>query len=95
MTGHAPHGSFGKHLLERADQNDSCVARHLIYKVHQGLSDVRQMLKELPSKQVVLVHAPKLQTDLVRDELIRAGNRGCEGPARKVHSLEPGATLEV
>ncbi len=95
LTGHAPHGSFGKHLLERADQNDSCVARHLIYKVHQGLSDVRQMLKELPSKQVVLVHAPKLQTDLVRDELIRAGNRGCESPARKVHSLEPGATLEV
>ncbi len=83
LTGHPPHGSFGKHLLERADENKNCVARHLIYKVHQGLSDVRQLLKELPSKQVVLVHAPKLQTDLVRDELIKEGNSGSEGPPEK------------
>ncbi|SEK09938.1 MBL fold metallo-hydrolase [Paenibacillus polymyxa] len=95
LTGHASNGSFGKHLLERADANDICIARHLIYKVHQGLSDVRQMLKEMPSKQVVLVHAPKLQTDLVRDELIREGNNEHGGPAREVHSLEPGATIEV
>ncbi|MEB4784020.1 MBL fold metallo-hydrolase [Paenibacillus jamilae] len=95
LTGHASNGSFGKHLLERADANDICIARHLIYKVHQGLSDVRQMLKEMPSKQIVLVHAPKLQTDLVRDELIREGNNEHGGPAREVHSLEPGATIEV
>lgn len=95
LTGHAPQGSFGKQLLERVDPNDNCIAQHLIYKVHQGLSDVRQMLKELPSKQVVLVHAPKLQTDLVRDELIREGSSGCESPVRKVHSLVPGAILEV
>ncbi|QDY85020.1 MBL fold metallo-hydrolase [Paenibacillus polymyxa] len=95
LTGHASNGSFGKHLLECTDSNDICIARHLIYKVHQGLSDVRQMIKNVPSKQVVLVHAPKLQTDLVRDELIREGNHGHGGPAREVHSLEPGATIEV
>ncbi|PNQ83200.1 MBL fold metallo-hydrolase [Paenibacillus polymyxa] len=95
LTGHASNGSFGKQLLERADSSDICIARHLIYKVHQGLSDVRQMVKGLPSKQVVLVHAPKLQTDLVRDELIREGSNEHGGPAREVHSLEPGATIEV
>ncbi|MGG4221534.1 MBL fold metallo-hydrolase [Paenibacillus jamilae] len=95
LTGHASNGSFGKQLLERADSNDICIARHLIYKVHQGLLDVRRMLKEMPSKQVVLVHAPKLQTDLVRDELIKEGNNRHGGPAREVHSLEPGTMIEV
>ncbi|AET58390.1 metal-dependent RNase, consists of a metallo-beta-lactamase domain and an RNA-binding KH domain [Paenibacillus terrae HPL-003] len=103
LTGHASSGSFGKHLLDctnqktgqKTDQNDCCIVRHLIYKVHQGVSDVRQMLKELPGKQVVLVHAPKPQTDLVRDELIREGWTEHESSVKAIHSLEPGAALNV
>ncbi|TKH45402.1 MBL fold metallo-hydrolase [Paenibacillus terrae] len=95
LTGHASSGSFGKHLLERGDQDDCCIVRHLIYKVHQGISDVRQMLKVLPGKQVVLVHAPKPQTDLVRGELIREGWTEHESSVKAIHSLEPGAMLNV
>jgi Cft2 family RNA processing exonuclease len=95
LTGHASSGSFGKSLLESADQSDTCTVRHMIYKVHQGLPDVRRMLEELPSAQIVLVHAPKPQTDLVRDELIREGWTGHEGSVRAIHSLEPGVTLIV
>ncbi|WP_025683188.1 MBL fold metallo-hydrolase [Paenibacillus maysiensis] len=103
LTGHASSGSFGKHLLDctnqktgqKTDRNDRCIVQHLIYKVHQGISDVRLMLKELPGKQVVLVHAPKPQTDLVRDELIREGWTEHESSVKVIHSLEPGAMLNV
>ncbi|ASR50040.1 MBL fold metallo-hydrolase [Paenibacillus kribbensis] len=99
LTGHASRGSFGKYLLDctnqKTDQKDRCVVRHLIYKVHQGVVDVRHMLKRLPSKQVVLVHAPKSQTDLVCDELIREGWTRHEGPVKAIYSLEPGAMLKV
>ncbi|WP_025719744.1 MBL fold metallo-hydrolase [Paenibacillus sp. 1-18] len=100
LTGHASRGSFGKHLLDctsqKTDQKDRCTVRHVIYKVHQGVSDVKHMLERLPSKQVVLVHAPKSHTDLVYDELIKEGwiERG-EGAVKAIYSLEPGATLKV
>ena len=45
------------------------------------------MLNEVPSRQAVLVHAPKGETDLVVARLLDEGHKG-------LHSLQPGAELK-
>lgn len=95
LTGHTASGSFGQHLLGRSGQKDVCSVWHRVYKLHQGLPDVRRMLVVLPSKQVVLVHAAKPQTDLVCNELIKEGWAGHRNLLKAIHSLEPEATLTV
>lgn len=57
-------------------------------KVHQGLPDVRLMLDQAPSRQTLLVHAPKAVTDRVLERLRAEDRTG-------LYSLQPGAELDI
>lgn len=76
ITGHASKGTFARDRLEEERQAGRCRVEHFFYKVHQGIGDVRQMLKEVPAGSTVLVHAPKSQTDRVRERLAEEGYKG-------------------
>lgn len=88
LTGHTARGSFARKILDEETMAPECSIQHICYKVHQGLLDVSMMLNEVPSKQVVLVHAPKEETDLVVARLLGEGHKG-------LHSLQPGAELNL
>lgn len=88
LTGHTARGSFARKLLEEGTLSSGCLVQHICYKVHQGLPDVGIMLNEVPSRQAVLVHAPKEETDLVVARLLDEGYEG-------LHSMEPGAELDI
>ncbi|RUT45319.1 MBL fold metallo-hydrolase [Paenibacillus anaericanus] len=88
LTGHTARGSFARKILDEETNVSECSVQHICYKVHQGLLDVSMMLNEVPSKQVVLVHAPKEETDLVVARLLGEGHKG-------LHSLHPGAELNL
>jgi Cft2 family RNA processing exonuclease len=88
LTGHTPRGSFARQLLDEGTMTSGCRVQHICYKVHQGLPDVSQMLNEVPSRQAVLVHAPKEETDLVVSRLLDEGYHG-------LYSLEPGGELNI
>lgn len=90
FTGHLAAGSFGHTLLKQSElkipSDVLCKVSHLRYKVHQGLPDIRQMLKSVPSRHTVLVHAPKAHIDHATSILEEEGFEG-------LHSLLPGNTL--
>ncbi|ANS77337.1 hypothetical protein AWM70_19210 [Paenibacillus yonginensis] len=86
ITGHAARHTFARNILEGGIKEVLCMVRHIRYKVHQGLPDVRKMLHEAPAVQTLLVHASKPKTDEVRRVLQGEGHQG-------VYSLRPGAEL--
>lgn len=85
LTGHTYKDTFGSRLL-KGELGSGCTVKRITYKVHQGLEDVRVMLRSMPARQTLLVHAPREETNLVRDELEGTGFSG-------IYSLEPGMTL--
>jgi len=88
LSGHLAKESFASRLLEKSTQSSpGCTVQHIRYKVHQGLQDVRNMLREVPSRHTVLVHAPKAETDQVVETLSHEGKSG-------LYSLMPGAVLD-
>ncbi|GGA47228.1 MBL fold metallo-hydrolase [Paenibacillus physcomitrellae] len=86
ITGHAARHTFAQNILEGGMEEARCKFFNIRYKVHQGLSDVREMLREVPAEQTVLVHASKPKTDEVCEVLAGEGYR-------RIHSLKPGAEL--
>lgn len=91
ITGHVAAGTFGYKLLHEPGQHGVCEVLKLRYKVHQGLEDVQRMLKSLPVRHAVLVHAAKPETDKLREALIQGGQlTGCT-----LHSMGPGETLDL
>ncbi|MFD2878712.1 MBL fold metallo-hydrolase [Paenibacillus rhizoplanae] len=91
ITGHVAAGTFGYKLLHEPGQHGVCEVLKLRYKVHQGREDVQRMLKSLPVRHAVLVHAAKPETDKLRDALIQGGQlTGCT-----LHSMAPGETLDL
>lgn len=88
LTGHASRGTFARKLLDRQVPDMRCRSEHHIYKVHQGLDDVRVMLKEAPASKTVLVHAPEANTRSVCEVLRNEGILGLQ-------SLRPGMTIMI
>ncbi len=90
FTGHLAAGSFGQTLLQQSEleipSDVLCKVSRIRYKVHQGLPDIRQMLRSVPSRRTVLVHAPKPHIDHVISILEGEGFKG-------LYSLLPGSTL--
>ncbi|MBU2703549.1 putative metal-dependent RNase [Sporomusaceae bacterium BoRhaA] len=84
FTGHLPAGSQGQQLLSPGNLQGT--AQLISYKVHQGLSDLRQMLNQLPSRQTVLVHTNKPTTDLICAKLSQENYS-------HLYSLSPGEYL--
>lgn len=66
LTGHVSQGTFGQRLLEHPASYGACAVTKIRYKVHQGLTDVRQMITGVPARHTVLVHAEKEETDLLQ-----------------------------
>ncbi|WP_018888093.1 MBL fold metallo-hydrolase [Paenibacillus massiliensis] len=85
LTGHTYKDTFGNRLL-KGELVSGFNVKRITYKVHQGLEDVRVMLRSMPARQTLLVHAPWEETNLVRDELEGSGFSG-------IYSLKPGMTL--
>lgn len=85
LTGHTYKDTFGNRLL-KGELVSGFNVKRITYKVHQGLEDVRVMLRSMPAHQTLLVHAPWEETNLVRDELEGSGFSG-------IYSLKPGMTL--
>ncbi|MEK4851673.1 MBL fold metallo-hydrolase [Paenibacillus sp. FSL H7-0756] len=91
ITGHVAAGTFGYKLLHEPGQHGVCEVLKLRYKVHQGREDVQHMLKSLPVRHAVLVHAAKPETDKLREALIQGGQlTGCT-----LHSMAPGEELDL
>ncbi|MFX3635968.1 MAG: MBL fold metallo-hydrolase [Candidatus Pristimantibacillus sp.] len=91
LTGHLAQGCFGQQLLEeQAGNQGRSLARvaRVRYKVHQGLPDVRRMLRIIRSKHTLLVHTGKSDTDSLCEQLVIEGFAG-------LYSLIPGDTLET
>ncbi|WP_322745722.1 MBL fold metallo-hydrolase [Paenibacillus donghaensis] len=88
ITGHASEGTFARRLLKGKTEESYCEVVQMGYKIHQGINDVRLMLQEVSSRNTVLVHAPKPETDRVIARLIEEGHRS-------MFSLEPGAVLNI
>ncbi|TVY03126.1 MBL fold metallo-hydrolase [Cohnella terricola] len=88
LTGHASRDSLAKQLLEAKQISPASAVRYIVYKVHQGLADVRYMLDRAPSRRTLLVHAPKAVTDRVVERLLAEGRTG-------LHSLQPGVELVI
>ncbi|GAA3407354.1 MBL fold metallo-hydrolase [Paenibacillus hodogayensis] len=86
LTGHLAPGSFGRTLLEVPAAAGRCRALFVSYKVHQGLPDVRAMLRAVPSRRSLLVHAAKDGTDALRRQLEEETFQG-------LFSLQAGETL--
>lgn len=99
LTGHASKDTFARNILERGTRESGCKVQRILYKVHQGLHDVRIMLNEVNAARTVLVHAPKAQTDRVclqlegeEDRLVGRQPEGCrpeeDGAQPGVHPQE-------
>ncbi|ANY66883.1 hypothetical protein BBD42_10690 [Paenibacillus sp. BIHB 4019] len=96
LTGHLAAGSYGEMALRSSEDSGGSSGdrasdfpipvQHIRYKVHQGLPDVRQMMKRVPSRSVVLAHAVKPRTDQLLEVLEEEGYEG-------VYSLSPGDRL--
>lgn len=86
FTGHLAAGSPGYTLWNSPPKPKNCLVDLLHYKVHQGLADVRQLMKRLPSRHTVFFHTGKPATDA----LCRTLSQECAG---SLHSLLPGGTL--
>ncbi|WP_088833608.1 MBL fold metallo-hydrolase [Paenibacillus tyrfis] len=86
LTGHLAAGSFGQRLLDGPEAGGGCSVEAIRYKVHQGLTDVRRMLRAFGSRQSVPVHTGRSATDALCAALAAEGFAG-------LHSLGPGEAL--
>ncbi|NEW08387.1 MBL fold metallo-hydrolase [Paenibacillus sp. SYP-B3998] len=74
ITGHVAKGSSAHQLLAQSEEVRGCQMMAVRYKIHQGLPDVQTMLQYLPSScPKLLVHAPKIETDLLIQQLLTEG----------------------
>ncbi len=72
FTGHIAKGSFAEKMMkERVSKG--CRVERVPYKVHQSISDVKEMLNTLLPEHTVLVHALKEETDQLQKKLSIAG----------------------
>ncbi|PFH84101.1 MBL fold metallo-hydrolase [Bacillus cereus] len=72
FTGHIAKGSFAEKMMkERVSKG--CRVERVPYKVHQSISDVKEMLNTLLPEHTVLVHALKEDTDQLQKKLSIAG----------------------
>lgn len=72
FTGHIAKGSFAEKVLKERVGKE-CRVKRVPYKVHQSISDVKEMLNTLLPEHTVLVHALKEDTDRLQQELSTAG----------------------
>ncbi|WP_163852637.1 MBL fold metallo-hydrolase [Paenibacillus elgii] len=79
-------GSFGQRLLDEPESEGGCSVEAIRYKVHQGVTDVRRMLRAFGSRQSVPVHTGRSATDALCAALAAEGFAG-------LHSLGPGEAL--
>lgn len=86
FTGHLAAGTPGWRLWSSPPGPAGCKVDVTHYKVHQGLQDVRQLLRRLPSRHTVFFHTGQA----VVDALCRTLSPECAG---SLHSLLPGDTL--
>lgn len=56
-------GTTAQRLLALQDTESGCRICAIHYKIHQGLPDVRRMVRSMHSNFKLLVHAPKRDTD--------------------------------
>ena len=86
LTGHLAAGSFGQRLLDDPEAGGGCLAEAIRYKVHQGVADVRRMLRAFGSRRTIPVHTGRSATDALCAALAAEGFAG-------LHSLGPGEAL--
>ncbi len=88
LTGHAYKHTLADRLLRMAPPDRGCRVERIVYKIHQGLPDVRRMLQAVPCPVAILAHAPEADTEALLRQLKAEGHRG-------LLSLRPGdaATL--
>ncbi|OJE46869.1 MBL fold metallo-hydrolase [Bacillus luti] len=72
FTGHIAKGSFAEKVMKER-VNRECRVEQVPYKVHQSISDVKEMLHALLPEHTVLVHALKEDTDRLQKKLSTAG----------------------
>ncbi len=88
LTGHASKHTLADRLLRMTPQEQGCRIEHIIYKIHQGLPDVRRMLQSLTCSAVILAHASHSSTEALRQQLEMEEYDG-------ILSLRPGDTLSL
>ncbi|NOU63436.1 MBL fold metallo-hydrolase [Paenibacillus sp. LMG 31461] len=86
ITGHVAKGTFAWRLLALPDAESGCRIRATRYKIHQGLPDVRRMVRSMRSNFKLLVHAPKRDTDALLQQLEKEGEQD-------LLSLQPGTRI--
>lgn len=86
ITGHVAKSTFAWRLLNLTDAENGCRIRAIRYKIHQGLPDVRRMVRSMRSNFKLLVHAPKRDTDALLRQLTKEGEQN-------LLSLGPGARI--
>lgn len=84
FTGHLSKESYGASI----NGSSTCEVVYYRFKIHQGMPDVCNMLKRMPAKKTLLVHAHKEKTDLLRDSLTNSGYQ-------ELYSLSPGESIEI
>lgn len=72
FTGYIAKGSFAEKVLKERVGKE-CRVKRVPYKVHQSISDVKEMLNTLLPEHTVLVHALKEDTDRLQKKLSIAG----------------------
>lgn len=68
FTGHIAKGSFAEKVMKEHVVN-TCRVNRVVYKVHQSIRDVKEMLNTLLPEHTVLVHALKEDTDRLQQKL--------------------------
>jgi Cft2 family RNA processing exonuclease len=95
FTGHLAHGSYGQRMLAQHHSAPSvtdagsvqALSCHMIrFKVHQGINEVKRMIKTIKADQSILVHADKDKTDQLQVKLTAEG-------CTEVYSLQVGDEL--
>lgn len=88
LTGHASRHTFADRLLRMTPPERGCRVERIVYKIHQGLPDVRRMLQAVPSPATVLAHAPQADTEALLRQLQAEGHSG-------LLVLRPGDTIKL
>ncbi len=86
ITGHIDNACLQRTLSQTSGKRFNMQILHQCYKIHQGISDIRNLLKRLKPEHTLLVHADKRATDLVVNQLVSEG-------FKHVHSLTANDTL--
>lgn len=73
VTGHTAAGSLARRLLDGQVTGVELEVAECLYKVHQGLPEVRRMLQELKPSRAVLCHASRARTVELVHELKKEG----------------------